>query len=105
MYSGVIAKVLSPVHRTGAYREGIFLNIFQSRHDHHLSYVARRMRTVRLIEKTYVNLSGLTIVYVDGRKKEIKRIEDLEQIAVAMGRSISEFSSDRDYDRNDMETN
>ena len=91
MYSGTIAAVLNPVHRRKAYDEGIFLNIFQPKHDYFLSSVARRMRFARVIKDTFVNLSGLTIVVEDGKKTGIRSLEDLEKFAAAKERSIGEF--------------
>ena len=100
-----MADVLNPVHRRAAYLEGIFINIFQPKHDSHLNYLARRMRKARVIDKAYANLSGLTVVVVAGKKTVVKSIEDLEEIAVAKGRSMAEFSSNQADPRIEMETN
>ena len=105
MYSRHMSEILNPKYRKNACLKGIFLNIFQPAHDRQLARMARRMKRAGLIQDTYVNLSGLTIVRTKGKneKVEIYKREDLKQVAAAEGRNLSEFDDDDERIVNDVE--
>ena len=78
--------------------------MFQPKHDHNLSSVARRMRHARVIQDTFVRLKGLTIVVQNGKKMAIYNLEDLEPFVAVKGKKMEEFSFKKDLSRNCSDT-
>ena len=104
MYSGTVAQVLNPVHRSNAHLKGIYLNLFQPKHDYYLSCVARRMRKARVIQDTFVSLSGFTIIVQNEKKTAVQSLGDLKPFVASKGKTIEEFTFNKDFSKDRMDT-
>ena len=98
MYSGTIAEVLNPVYLRNAHIEGTYLNLFQPNHDYYLNSLACRVRYAKVIQDTFVSLSGRAIVVQNGEKTAVQSLEDIEPFVAAKGKTLEVA------DRNCMDT-
>ena len=98
-----MTDILDFRHRKKMFDLGVFINIFQTKHDRHMFYLARKLKKAKIVSRAFPNRQAVTVVVHNNKRVKINRVADLQQLcqqplSSIVGSSAMETSCDSGMD-------